>query len=115
MTVLAGYWKETRAANGVRTLGTLRRSKMRGLKRRGGYMFRPEIFKQPEWDTAETLGQHYYVYYLVVNESQKNIFVIQNPVKQFKEGNLKVDKHFVVEFLKESGQWQKLLEVKSSK
>ena len=64
-----------------------------------------------EWDTAETMGEHYFIYYLVVNDTEKNIFVIQNPVKQHNSGNLKIDKNLVVEFSKTSGQWQKLLEI----
>jgi len=66
-----------------------------------------------EWDTAETMGINYFIYYLVVNDKEKNIFVIQDPVKQFENGNLKIDKNLVVEFLKTSGQWQKLLEIKN--
>lgn len=64
-----------------------------------------------EWDTAETMGENYYIYYLVVNDNEKNIFVIQNPVKQHLQGNIKVDKNLVVEFSKTSGQWSKLLEI----
>ena len=64
-----------------------------------------------EWDTAETLGDNYFVYYLVINDEGKNIFIIQNPIKQFNSGNLKVDKNLVVEFSNKSGQWQKLLEI----
>lgn len=66
-----------------------------------------------EWDTAETIGDNYFIYYLVVNEDSKNIFVIQNPVKQFEQGNLKIDKNLVVEFSKTSGQWEKLLEIRN--
>lgn len=64
-----------------------------------------------EWDTAETLGDNYFVYYLVINDEGKNIFVIQNPIKQFELGNLKIDKNLVVEFYKTSGQWHRLLEI----
>ena len=64
-----------------------------------------------EWDTAETMGDNYFIYYLVVNDDTKNIFMIQNPVKQYEQGNLKVDKNLVVEFSKTSGQWSKLLEI----
>ncbi|MEI7669179.1 MAG: DUF3883 domain-containing protein [Pseudomonadota bacterium] len=64
-----------------------------------------------EWDTAETLGENYFIYYLVVNSSNKRIFVIQNPLKQRDIGNIKVDNNFVVEFKEESGQWQKLLKI----
>lgn len=64
-----------------------------------------------EWDTAETIGNSYFIYYLVVNESEKKIFVIKNPVEQYNKGSLKVDKNLVVEFSKEAGQWQKLIEI----
>jgi len=64
-----------------------------------------------EWDTAETLGDNYFVYYLVINDKGKNIFIIQNPIKQFNSGNLKVDKNLVVEFTNKAGQWQILLEI----
>jgi hypothetical protein len=66
-----------------------------------------------EWDTAETIGDNYFIYYLVVNEDSKNIFVIQNPVKQYEQGNLKIDRNLVVEFSKSSGQWEKLLEIRN--
>jgi Restriction endonuclease BpuJI - N terminal/Domain of unknown function (DUF3883) len=66
-----------------------------------------------EWDSAETMGAHYFIYYLVVNDTEKNIFVIQDPIKQFEKGNLKVDKNLVVEFSKTSGQWKKLMEIRN--
>jgi hypothetical protein len=66
-----------------------------------------------EWDSAETLGASYYVYYLVINDTGKNIFIINNPVEEYQKGNLKVDKNFVVEFSKEAGQWQQLIEIKN--
>lgn len=66
-----------------------------------------------EWDTAETIGDNYFIYYLVVSENTKNIFIIQNPVKQYELGNLKIDKNLVVEFSKISGQWEKLLEIRN--
>lgn len=62
-----------------------------------------------EWDTAETIQENYFIYYLVVNDKEKKIFIIQNPVRQYTEGNLKVDKNLVVQFSKSSGQWKKLL------
>lgn len=65
-----------------------------------------------EWDTAETILDNYFIYYLVVNDENKRVFIIQNPVKQYLEGNLKVDDHLVVQFSKTSGQWQRLLEIK---
>jgi hypothetical protein len=66
-----------------------------------------------EWDTAETIGKNYFIYYLVVSESEKNIFVINDPVEQYHQGNIKVDKNLGVEFTKEAGQWQKLIEIKN--
>lgn len=65
-----------------------------------------------EWDTAETMGVNYFIYYLIVNDNE-NIFVIQDPVKQYEKGNLKIDKNLVVEFSKTAGQWQKLMEIKN--
>ena len=66
-----------------------------------------------EWDTAETIGKSYFIYYLLVNENSKNIFVINDPINQYNKGNLKVDKNLVVEFSKQSGQWQKLIEIQN--
>lgn len=66
-----------------------------------------------EWDSAMTLEDRYFIYYLVINENSKNIFVIQNPVKQLNEGKLKLDKNWVVEFTEGAGQWERLLEVQN--
>lgn len=66
-----------------------------------------------ELDTADTVGDNYFIYYLVANEEGKNVFVIQNPIKQFEQGNLKIDKHLVVEFSQNAGQWQNLLEIQN--
>ncbi len=67
-----------------------------------------------EWDSAETLGDSYFIYYLVMNETGKNIFIIQNPAKKYRENLLKIDSHFMVEFLPQAGKWQPLLEVSCS-
>ncbi|HDR1123618.1 protein NO VEIN domain-containing protein [Pasteurella multocida] len=64
-----------------------------------------------EWDSAETLGEHYFIYYLVINDAGKNLFIIQDPVKQYQLGHLTIDRNFTVEFSPSSGQWQQLLEV----
>jgi len=66
-----------------------------------------------EWDSAMTLEDRYFIYYLVINENGRNIFIIQNPVKQLNEGNLKLDKNWVVEFTPKAGQWEQLLEVQN--
>lgn len=67
-----------------------------------------------EWDSAETLGDSYFIYYLVMNETGKNIFIIQNPAKRYRENLLKIDSHLMVEFLPQAGKWQPLLEVSCS-
>jgi hypothetical protein len=56
---------------------------------------------------------NYFIYYLVVNENSKNIFVINDPISEYNKGHLKVDKNLVVEFSKKSGQWQKLIEIQN--
>lgn len=66
-----------------------------------------------EWDSAMTLTDRYFIYYLTINQYGKNIFIIQDPAKQQRLGNIEVDKNLVVKFKKEAGQWQQLLEVKS--
>ena len=45
-----------------------------------------------EWDTAETVGENYFIYYLKVNEDNKNIFVIKNPVNEYNKELLKLIK-----------------------
>lgn len=64
-----------------------------------------------EWDTAETMGENYFIYYLVVNDTQKNIFVIKNPLEQFAKGYINVDKNLVVNFKDTAGYWERLLEI----
>lgn len=67
-----------------------------------------------EWDSAETLGDRYFIYYLVINDNGKNIFIIQNPVQKFHDNLIKVDSNFMVEFSPQAGEWQTLLEVSCS-
>lgn len=67
-----------------------------------------------EWDSAETLGDRYFIYYLVINEHTKRIFIIQNPVQKYHENLIKVDSNFMVEFSSQAGEWQSLLEVSCS-
>jgi len=66
-----------------------------------------------EWDTAETLGENYYIYFLVVNDTGKKVFIIKDPVKKYNEGKLKLNKDYVVKFDKSSGTWENLLEIKN--
>lgn len=64
-----------------------------------------------EWDTAETLRDRYFIYYLVINETEKKIFIIQDPFKQHELGNIQVDNNLTVKFTKDAGEWHQLLEV----
>lgn len=66
-----------------------------------------------EWDSAETLGENYYIYFLVVNDKGKKVFIIQNPVEKYNEGKLKLNKDYVVKFNDNSGVWENLLEIKN--
>jgi hypothetical protein len=65
-----------------------------------------------ELDTAATLGEKYYIYYLVVNKFGKKIFMIQNPVRQKTKGTLTINQNLTVKFKESSGKWTNLLEMK---
>jgi len=65
-----------------------------------------------EWDSARTLGDKYFLYYLKVDEQDKKLFVIQNPAKQHKKGNLKIDNNFYLSFNNKAGKWQELMQIK---
>ena len=41
-----------------------------------------------EWDAAETLRKNYYVYRLMLNSTEKTLYVIQNPVGLYKEDKI---------------------------
>lgn len=64
-----------------------------------------------EWDTAQTLGKRYFIYYLKANEAEKKLFIIQNPVEEHQKGNIRIDKNFSLSFSNKAGQWQKLKEI----
>lgn len=72
-----------------------------------------------ELDTAETLGDAYFIYYLNLNEfgGERKIFIVQNPMKEIKNGNLIAskpkDNHILIHLKEKAGKWVKLLEVKS--
>lgn len=66
-----------------------------------------------EWDTAYTLRKSYYIYYLMVNNSSKKIFVINDPVSLVEQNKLLVDEFLVVKFDEKSGHWCDLLEMNS--
>lgn len=64
-----------------------------------------------EWDSAETLGDHYFIYYLVVTGLKKSIFIIQNPVEKCKQHLLSIDENLVVKFSRENFKAVELLEI----
>lgn len=64
-----------------------------------------------EWDSAETLKDHYFIYYLVVTENTKSIFILQNPVQKQSDGLIQVDENLTVTFTPTAGDWMELLEI----
>jgi hypothetical protein len=72
-----------------------------------------------EWDTAETLGDAYFIYFLNLNQfgGDRKIFVVQNPIKEIKKGNLVAsapkDNHILIHLKEKAGKWVKLLEKKN--
>ena len=64
-----------------------------------------------EWDSAETLQEHYFIYYLVVNDSKKSIFILQNPIQKQRDGLIQVDEFLTVTFTPSAGDWMELLEI----
>jgi len=64
-----------------------------------------------EWDSARTLGEKYFLYYLKVDEQHKKLFVIQNPAGQHKKGNVKIDDNFYLSFNNKAGKWQELMQI----
>ncbi len=66
-----------------------------------------------EWDTAQTLGDRYFIYYLKANDIEKKLFIIQNPVEEHQKGNINIDKNFSLSFSKKAGQWQELKEIQN--
>ena len=43
-----------------------------------------------EWDSAQTLNDRYFVYRLMINRSQKVIYILQNPVQLYKQDKLEM-------------------------
>lgn len=43
-----------------------------------------------EWNVADTLGNHYYVYRLMLSTSEKTLYVLRNPVTLYKQDKIKV-------------------------
>lgn len=64
-----------------------------------------------ELDSALTLREKYFIYYLRLIDNSNDIFVIKDPIKQIEEGHLKLSQHLVVEFNENAGKWTKLLQI----
>lgn len=64
-----------------------------------------------EWSTAETLQNTYFVYRLMISKKENRLFIIQNPVNQYKTDNLKMSPRNGADivFKENSGNWEKLL------
>lgn len=43
-----------------------------------------------EWDSAQTLNDRYFVYRLMINRSQKIIYILQNPVQLYKQDKIEM-------------------------
>jgi hypothetical protein len=64
-----------------------------------------------EWDTAETLRDRYFIYYLVIVGDKKSIFIIQDPVGKYHERVIDIDDGLIVRFSSQKFQPVELLEV----
>lgn len=43
-----------------------------------------------EWNTADTVGEHYCVYRLMLSEKDKTLYVLRNPVNLYKQNKIRV-------------------------
>ena len=43
-----------------------------------------------EWDSAQTLNDRYFLYRLMINKSQKIIYILQNPVQLYKQDKIEM-------------------------
>jgi len=69
-----------------------------------------------EWNVAQTLENHYYVYRLMINKTKNKLFLIKNPVSKYKKDLLKTTlrKEGVdIIFNQKSGEYEELLIWKS--
>lgn len=64
-----------------------------------------------EWNTAESVGERYFVYRLMVSKEGAKLFVIQDPVEKYKSNNLQMSPEdgVGITFSEETGKWEKLL------
>jgi Restriction endonuclease BpuJI - N terminal/Domain of unknown function (DUF3883) len=64
-----------------------------------------------EWNTADSFGDRYFVYRLMLSKFEKKLFIIQNPVGQYKKDNLKMSPRDGADiiFNEKTGNWENLL------
>lgn len=65
-----------------------------------------------EWNVAQSMKEKYYVYRLVITRTTVRLFIIRNPIEQYKRGLLKMEisKGVDVSFSEKSGQYEELLQ-----
>lgn len=64
-----------------------------------------------EWNNAESLKERYFVYRLMLSKFDKKLFLLKNPVNQYKENKLKMvprDGADII-FTENTGTWEELL------
>jgi hypothetical protein len=69
-----------------------------------------------EWNVAQTLENHYYIYRLMINKTGNKLFLIKNPVNKFKRNLLKFSlrkEGVEITFNQKSGEYEELLIWKS--
>ncbi len=64
-----------------------------------------------EWATADTLTNRYFVYRLMISKHKQKLFIIQDPISQYKKDNLKMSPRYGADiiFSEKSGKWSELL------
>ncbi len=64
-----------------------------------------------EWGSADTLGDRYFVYRVMLSKLEKKLFIIQNPVNQYKSDKLRmmISDGADIIFKEDAGEWTELL------
>jgi hypothetical protein len=64
-----------------------------------------------EWNAADSQGEIYFVYRLMISKDEINLFIIQNPVSKYKKGlvDMSLNKGADIMFTEEAGEWEDLL------
>lgn len=64
-----------------------------------------------EWSSAETSGDKYFIYRLIINAGQIDMFIIRDPVRKYKDGIVKMVPRDGADIVydENAGQWEKVL------